>query len=100
VPADAYAQKRPREVVELVREPAREKGLILCVSVPTIALKTEIVDDLVGIERQVYFSGLHHDIVQSVVELSARTEVYCSLADRTITDRFRSKPEMAQMLRR
>jgi hypothetical protein len=65
-----------------------------------IELKTEIVDNLVGIEREAYPSAFHHSILQSVVELSIRAGVYCPLVDRTITDRIGSKPEMTQMLRR
>ncbi len=61
-----------------------------------IALKTEIVDYLVGIERQAYRPAFHHGIFQSVMELSIRAGVYFPLADGTITDRIGSKPEMTQ----
>jgi hypothetical protein len=61
VPADAYTQERPREIVQLVGESSRKER------VPSragaIALKTEIVDDLVGIERQVQLPAFHCDIV-------------------------------------
>ncbi len=48
MPADAYTQNRPRKVVQLVSEPSREERLPL--QVAAITLKTEIVDDLLGIK--------------------------------------------------
>jgi hypothetical protein len=68
--------------------------------VAVIALQTEIVDHLVGIEREAYPSAFHHGIIQSVVELSIGARVYGPLVDRTIADRIGSKPEMTQRPRR
>jgi hypothetical protein len=61
VPADTYTQERACAVVELVGKAPREERMLS--RAIAIALKTKVVDDLIGIERQAQRPVLEHHVI-------------------------------------
>ena len=92
MPAGAYAQQRAYKIVKLANERSAKKRVLQ--SIGAIALEAEIVNGLVGIERETKRPRLHHGVIQSIIEFTRGTWTHISLGDRSITDRSGPKPEM------
>lgn len=77
--AEANAEEGSSEIIKSVGKPARKKRM--AIRSVEIALKAQIVDDLIGIEGEAQRTWVRYGIVPGVVKISR-----CHIAYRTFPE--------------
>jgi len=93
VPPNRHRQERAQRIVETSRHRAAVKPVACSIAVFSVALVTEVLDDLARLERKAHGAAAGRDIVPDIVERTVRLLAVGSARRAPVTNGLRAKAE-------